>query len=310
MPEERTPGPPRRGAARWSPRGRAVRLALAAVALLALVSVGSLRQPDGATSGSPRFPSVLVETLALLAFLGVLASAALAAWTLLPGRGLVAPRRRRGPFYWPLILLLSVLVLAWLRKAGWLDGLLRLTDRGPQSAPVTAPALSTAPPQPLPRGGPRWLPFVLVGALLVGLAVAILVRSELARRRRAALAGPGELGELFDHTLDDLEQETDPRRAVIAAWIRMERGLAAAGLPRRAAEAPFEYAARVLERANVQPASVRRLADLFEQAKFSQHTIDERMRRAAVEAVTVIREELAAQQELLDEATGSREVVG
>jgi hypothetical protein len=310
MPEERTPGPPRRGAARWSPRGRAVRLALAAVGLLALVAVGSLRQPPGATSGSPRFPSALVETLALLAFLGVLAGAGLAAWTLLPGRGLVVPRRRRhGSFYWPLILLLSVLVLAWLRKAGWLDGLLRLVDRGQQSTPVTAPALSTVPPQPLPRGGPRWLPFVLVGTLLLGLAVAVLIRSELARRRRAALARPGELAELFDHALDDLEHETDPRRAVIAAWIRMERGLAAAGLPRHAAEAPFEYAARVLERASVQPASVSRLADLFEQAKFSQHTIDERMRQAAVEAVTAIREELAAQQELLDAATGSPEVV-
>ena len=101
---------------------------------------------------------------------------------------------------------------------------------------------------------------------------------------------------MLDHTLDQLEDEADPRRAVIAAWIRMERGLAGAGLPRHAAETPLEYTARVLEEARVTPAAVRRLADLYEQAKFSRHTIDEEMRRAAVDAVTVIRRELEAEQ--------------
>jgi hypothetical protein len=50
---------------------------------------------------------------------------------------------------------------------------------------------------------------------------------------------------------------------VIAAWARMERGLAAAGLPRHPAEAPFEYAGRVLEAALARPTSVHRLPGLF-----------------------------------------------
>jgi hypothetical protein len=88
----------------------------------------------------------------------------------------------------------------------------------------------------------------------------------------------------------------------------MERGLAAVGLPRHAAEAPLEYVARVLERANVRPASIRRLADLFERAKFRQHTIDEGMRAAAIEAVTTIRAELEAEQaEAREQARGQRE---
>jgi hypothetical protein len=123
---------------------------------------------------------------------------------------------------------------------------------------------------------------------------AMIVRRERARRRRLALSGTGQLAELLDDTLAGLEDETDPRRAVIAAWVRMEGGLGAAGLPRRPAEAPLEYVARVLESANVRPDSVRRLADLFERAKFSQHAIDERMRAEAIEAVTIIREELEA----------------
>jgi hypothetical protein len=106
---------------------------------------------------------------------------------------------------------------------------------------------------------------------------------------------------------------------VIAAWARMERGLAAAGLPRRASEAPLEYAGRVLATAAgppghpfgtlptagppggppdrtppVRPASVRRLTDLFERAKFSHHTIDRAMRDEAVAALRAVRADLAA----------------
>jgi Domain of unknown function (DUF4129) len=303
--DERRPGAPRRGAA----RRRSLWPALAAVALLALVSVGSLRERPGVSGGTARFPSVVVDTLTLLVYLAAAGGLLLAAWTLLPSRASVARRRRRrNPVVGPLVLLLSVLVLALLRSAGWLDGL-RLPLQRAHDSLTSQPALSTTPPRPLPGGGPRWISFAVVGALLLGLALAIVVRSELARRRRAALTLPGELAGLLDEALDDLEHETDPRRAVIAAWVRMERGLAAAGLPRRAAEAPFEYVARVLERASVEPAPVRRLADLFEEAKFSEHAIDERMRRAAVEAVTQIRQQLEAERARLEEAARSPEAV-
>jgi hypothetical protein len=289
--------------ARWSRRGRTVWLALAAVVLLALVSVGSLRRPPGASGGSAHFPSALLETLGLLLFLAALAGSVLAVWALLPAKREEAPRRRN-PVVAPLVILLFVLVVAVLRRLGWLEGLALPGVRLNPTQSTGTPPLTTLA-RPLPRDGPRWLPFVVVGVLLLGMAVAVLVRSEQARRRRAALFPPGELAVLLDHTLGELEHETDPRRAVIAAWIRMEHGLAAAGLPRLAAEAPFEYAARVLERTGVRPASVRRLTDLFERAKFSQHTIDEGMRRAAVEAVTVIRQELQAEQARIEAAAAA-----
>src|SRR6266511_527180 len=205
-----------------------------------------------------------------------------------------AQRPTGGRRIWPL--LAAVVLLALVGRLGWLD---RLGFPGLRPAPSpTSPAGPAASPGGRLTGGdPGWIPFVVVSVLLAGLAAAIVLRSEQARRRRAALDGPGrQLAELLQGTLADLEDEPDPRRAVIAAWIRMEGGLAAAGLPRHAAEAPLEYVARVLEQANVQPASVRRLADLFERAKFSQHTIDEAMRAAAIEAVTTIRAELEAEQ--------------
>jgi hypothetical protein len=219
---------------------------------------------------------------------------AVAAWAMLPANGREIPRRRRNPFFMPMMLVGIVLLLALMRRLGWLErlgfpGLRSPAAQGAQGVP--APPSSTA----LRGGEPGWVSFVIVGALLAGILAAMIVRRERARRRRAALSAPGQLAELLDDTLAGLEDETDPRRAVIAAWIRMEGGLGAAGLPRRPAEAPLEYVGRVLESANVRPESIRRLADLFERAKFSQHAIDERMRAEAIEAVTIVRAELEAQ---------------
>jgi hypothetical protein len=310
---ERAPGPPRRGTRRgpsssgrpswrrmhWSPGAGAPAVArwllplAAAVALLALVAVGSLRRPPGSDAGTPRFPSALLQSLGLLAALAALVALVLAVWTMLPGNSKL-PRRRRHPLFMPMVLLGTVLLLALLRRLGWLDRL-GFVHLQPPPAP-TSPGAATGPQGQLAGGEPGWVAFVVVGLLLAGLAAAILARGELARRRRAALAGPNQrLVELLEVTLTDLEDERDPRRAVIAAWVRMERGFAAAGLPRRAAEAPLEYVARVLEEANVRPASIERLAELFERAKFSRHPIDEGMRAAAIEAVTAIRAELDAE---------------
>jgi Domain of unknown function (DUF4129) len=269
---------------------------LAAVVLLSLVAVGSLRQAPGSGAGTPRFPSALLQTLGLLAAVTILAGAVLAVWTLLPGQNPVV-HRRRNPLLGPMTLIGFVLLLALFRRLGWLERLRFLPGLRSGPSPPSLGVAATGPGDRLTGGDPGWIPFVVVGLLLAGLAAAIVVRGELARRRRAALDRPERrLADLLEVTQADLEDEPDPRRAVIAAWIRMEGGMAAAGLPRHAAEAPLEYVGRVLAQANVRPASVRRLADLFERAKFSRHTIDEDMRTEAIEAVSTIRAELEAEQ--------------
>ncbi len=117
-----------------------------------------------------------------------------------------------------------------------------------------------------------------------------------AQRRRkdliAELTLAQELSELMDETLDDLRNEADPRKAVIAAYARMERILAAHGLPRRPAEAPLEYLSRVLLDLEVSAPAVRRLTRLFERAKFSQHDIDASMKEQAIDALVSIRDDL------------------
>jgi hypothetical protein len=293
-------------------------LALAAAALLALVAVGAARGPLGSGAGRPTFPSDLVATLVLLLLVAGAATLVLAVVVLAPDRRMLPPRRQRNGIL-AALLPLALLLAVWLFRVP----LGQLRERMGGGPPVSTlpvleapePAVTPAPPGPLP---------LLVAGLAVVAMAAIVAAGLLAdRRRRVPPRTPAErLVELVDDTLDDIERDPDPRRAVIAAWARMERGLAAAGLPRTPAEAPFEYVARVLAAAidppgsvppgdpggvprtppalgvprtpPVRPAAVHRLTDLFERAKFSRHTIDHAMRQEAVAALRAVRSDLAA----------------
>jgi hypothetical protein len=141
----------------------------------------------------------------------------------------------------------------------------------------------------------RWL-LVLPLLALLGLAAASFA---LARRRRApALEADEPVAEavvaVLDEALDDLGDERDPRRAVIAAYARMEDVLAEHGLGRRPAETPYEYLARVLTDLRASERSARRLTELFERAKFSTHEVSERMRADAIGCLTRLRAEVAS----------------
>jgi hypothetical protein len=148
----------------------------------------------------------------------------------------------------------------------------------------------------------------LVGILLPlvagGVVVAYFTARRRYRRRRSELLTDAELTEelaaLLDDTLDDLRAEPDPRRAVIAAYARTERALAAYGFPRRPFEAPIEYLDRIAAPLHeVQPSARRlvfELTHLFERAKFSAHAIDAGMKDDAIATLAALRDELRAQE--------------
>jgi hypothetical protein len=286
--QERQPerqGPPGHGSTNRGRRG--LLPAMAAVVLLGLVAVGALRGPLGSGRGRPHYPADLVDSLLLLLFLAMLAGGVLAILSLWPDRHLLARRRRRGASISLLLPIAAVLALWLFRNLFGLGG-------GADDPPVSTYAPPSTLEVPTPQAEPGVVPLVVAGvalAAMVGLVVAQLVAE---RRRRRPPPTPAErLVELLDDTLEDLEREPDPRRAVIAAWARMERGLAAAGLPRHPAEAPFEYATRVLEAALARPSSVHRLTGLFERAKFSRHPVGQADREEAIAALRTVRRELA-----------------
>jgi hypothetical protein len=233
--------------------------------------------------------------------------------SLWPDRHLLRQRRRRAGSFSLILPMAAVLALWLLRDVLGLSG-------GADDPPASTLASPSTLEVPTPPAEPGVVPLVVAGvalAAMIGLAVAQLMAE---RRRRRPPRTPAErLVELLDDTLEDLEREPDPRRAVIAAWARMERGLAAAGLPRHPAEAPFEYAGRVLEAAlaptdrgtppefpgPLRPHSVHRLTGLFERAKFSRHPIGQADREEAMAALRTVRRELAEAVEAAAQAEAS-----
>ena len=87
---------------------------------------------------------------------------------------------------------------------------------------------------------------------------------------------------ILDDTLDDLRNEQDPRKAVVAAYARMERALALHGLPRHRSEAPAEFLERALEELSASASSASRLTRLFEWARFSDHPVEPEMKKEAI----------------------------
>ena len=137
-----------------------------------------------------------------------------------------------------------------------------------------------------------WIPVTVIVLLA---AAALLAWQVSVRRRRAAERGAELVAEslsaAIEAGLDDL------RRAVIAAYARMERALAAFGLPRRRPETQEEYMARILVDLEVEPRAVRRLTDLFTRAKFSRRDVDAEMKEEAIATLEHVRDELRAVEE-------------
>ena len=101
-----------------------------------------------------------------------------------------------------------------------------------------------------------------------------------------------QVAETLTVALDDLEREADPRRAVIAAYARMERAFGFHGMARKPSETAIEYLRRVLHELSSRSDSVETLTSLFERAKFSTHEITLGMKQEAIYSLREIRESL------------------
>jgi hypothetical protein len=211
----------------------------------------------------------------------------------LTARAEVVQRRRWSEALIVLLLVLSVLFV--------LSGAGRLGDRD-GTANQQAQTIGGQDPRGRGSGSPLETPpidwvivFVVFGVALVAFSTVAGMMIRGNKHVRRELEARKALAEILDDTLDDLRAEKDPRKAVIAAYSRMERSLASFGLPRRPFEAPGEYLTRVLDELRSGSPAARRLTELFERAKFSQHSIDAAMKDEAIDAVVTLRDELRAE---------------
>jgi MFS family permease len=271
---------------------RAVYAALALVVLLAVVALASRgHAPPAGGGGQTRAPvQILFDIVFTLGLVAGIAMIVLIAFV----RAAATERQRTVNFRSIVIIAIgaAVFMIAAVSYGQY------MSDRGRGLGGAAGASLSGTRDTAVERAKDpqfQW-PFALGTVALLVAALAVMILRERRRRRTQATerAIAARLADELDETLDDLRAEPDARRAVIAAYARMERALALHGLPRREAEAPLEYLARVLRELRASEKAISELTDLFAEAKFSEHSINQSMKERAISALVAVRDDLRA----------------
>ncbi|GAB2528006.1 DUF4129 domain-containing protein [Nocardia heshunensis] len=183
----------------------------------------------------------------------------------------------------------------------------------PTAAPTgTAQPVETVANQPdtMPAPSLQGLSLVLVGVgagVLVFLALAGLVVVAVGSGRKPNLqrtllpqSAPTEavsLAKVAEMGLAAMiAPGQDPRTAIIACYVAMERGLATAReVAPLASDTPSEVLARAFDRGFLHDASARELVSLFEEARFSPHSMLEWQRMRAEQLLRIVLADLQGQ---------------
>lgn len=208
-----------------------------------------------------------------------------------------------------LVLVLCALVAAtfdgprWTELSGEAD---RTAVSETDESDERADARSADESEPAQDGDEPWLPWVppadllllVPTALIFGLALLVVARLRLVRRRRhlSRRARPrASLGAGDELPLDEEEPgltgaldegarsigEGSPRNAIVAAWVRLEQAVEGERFPHRPEETPSELVERALASYHLDGEATRRLAALYREARFSTHPVTEEHRLEA-----------------------------
>jgi Domain of unknown function (DUF4129) len=206
------------------------------------------------------------------------------------------PAQRLPPWAAALVSLLPLLlvVLAWFLVWRYWSG--------PEGRPIEQAfaaiaglldllALAQKPPTTIPS---LELAIAALLLLLAGTVFAVMALVAMADwlekwwMERGSVARPPSIPEALALIQADLRAEPDARVAIIRAYGRFERALAAARAPRAAWQTPAEFMRTTLARLPVPPVPVRRLTALFEVARFSTHPLGAEARDAACDSLDEI----------------------
>lgn len=269
-------------------------IAVATVVVVAAVVVGAASRPHPVGLSLPASePNGDISALALLVLAGaiglLLGGTRYPIWVRNPNAALLIPSSKsRLP--WGVRAVLTLLPFGVMALVLASASRLSTGNKGP-TLPHGPGPLIPAGAETTGSAGTLVLACLAV-AVTAGLVAAVLFRKTPPTGSIGAATPQDAATEILDEGLGALLAERDPRKAVIAAYVAMERAMACKGRPRRPHEAPTEYLARVLGVAPSRAEDLDELVGLYELARFSVHTVTASMRDAAVDAVRRLRAEL------------------
>jgi hypothetical protein len=232
-----------------------------------------------------------------------------------PGPGsLPGSRGATGRPTWRFALIALALAIGWLLLVMLLmrPDVSAPGDRSPSGSPTIADPGSTPRTNPMPRQpdspgdpGPDVVGY-LVAPMLILMALIVVGTAVASRRRRrltTAWAADGEPPEAPAHAgpaesfaraaevglaeIGDLTRE--PREAIIACYAAMERELShVPGAAPRDCDTAAEVLARAVDRHTLRADSATQLVELFEEARFSPHVMNEGHRDTAVAVLRLV----------------------
>ena len=206
---------------------RVLLLGLAVTALVVVAGVASRGRPlAGSGAGAGPTASFFDYSFTTIVILGI-AVAAFVIWNLITIRGDTRPPRAHTSYLSTIAMIVGFVLLGLaLRHSHFMQ---QLIDRGSviggkQNSGVPKPGTNPAGS----RGAHlRWNEILLVVLLLAGMAAYAFARRP--RRRTPSPIGDrsrqAAVSSALDESLDDLRNEPDLRRAIIAAYARMETAL-------------------------------------------------------------------------------------
>lgn len=182
-------------------------------------------------------------------------------------------------------------------------------DGAARPSQLTSPRPSVAP---VSGGGGtfRVLALVLTAVLLVGLLAVLLALVWQAVRDQVTVRRTGSHKATEPHATPDAEpvraavaagledlafEGTDPRAAVIACWLRLERAAASAGTPRERSDTSADLVARMLAQHRVSGSVLDRFAEVYRRARYAPAEVGEEMREEARAALRLLHAELTGQ---------------
>ncbi|NUR47766.1 MAG: DUF4129 domain-containing protein [Hamadaea sp.] len=221
--------------------------------------------------------------------------------------------------FWPLTAVVALLVIAGFAAA---TGSLPLRpaplqgDSANEPPPTWDPHLASAKPPNTPGAAaqrievsPVLIAVVQAVCLLVVVGVIVLLVVLLVRgvvQRRVAFEAPGvrptqrqtteEMLAAVDQGLVELDDDGDPRRAVIACWVRLERAAQAAGVERKPGDTSTDLVVRLFSTRSVNHTVLNDFAAVYREARYSPHPVTAATRDDARAALRLLRDELGAER--------------
>ncbi|QUR66703.1 DUF4129 domain-containing protein [Mycobacterium spongiae] len=305
-----------------TPTGRVVAVIVSLI-LAGVALRGYLPDPDGgplARAGGGRAALIVV----VVALAGALAVMAVAVVGRLRDPRAVAPnagelsdalgRGKRRPS-WRVVLIGLGVILAWLAIAALLAHWFAPGEVSPPAPPDSEMAPSApgtgSPPTPNQQDDSGDVLSILLASMVPLFLMFVASALIVSRRRRVSASGPlgddladpearptrpeslARAAEVGLAEMADLDR--DPRQAIIACYAAMERELAnVPGVAPQDFDTPSEVLARAVQHRALQADNAIQLVNLFTEARFSRHVMNEGHRTVAVRTLRLVLDELSA----------------